>query len=556
MQARVTYRVPAGWPTTLSRVSSRVEAPFGKRRVMGVVVKTDTKPTEDGIFELKNLTAGLRRGTTRHPERLLELALWVADYYIEPPSARATRLVAPRPAACARSEARRSPEGPGLARGASPSFARLRRSRSGSAGAPRSGGPDVGGGPQASAARQGHQTARLLQARREGPHRSGSFDHGLPARPGERPASRPKPRFRGVEGPRPRSRNPAQGEAAGAWPSAIWWAMRRQRRQALKSLEKKGLVTIGLEVAERRPPTPSSERARAYRYPRPRPRGAHPVHPRAVGGPRHEGRGGGARRLPPVPAPRRDRERQDRGLPARRPARARGRRARWCWCPRWRSARWSWRPPRASGARRRAPLDLSVGERRDQWLAQPRGARRGGGRALGGVRAAADARPHRRGRGARPAYKQSEMLRYHGRDVAVRARAAARASRSCWARPPLAWSRWPTPRAASTACCGSPRAWTAAVPLVGSWTCARRARAATRSCRGRCARRSPSGSSGGEQAVCSSTAAATRTTPVPRLRLRCRSARTATSRSRCTTAPAPLRCHYCDHAQTAPARCP
>lgn len=85
----MTYRVPGGWPDVPR--GSRVEAPFGKRRVAGVVVQADVSPA-DGIA-VKNLSEILDEEPLVS-ERLLELALWVAEYYIGPVG-QATRLVAP-----------------------------------------------------------------------------------------------------------------------------------------------------------------------------------------------------------------------------------------------------------------------------------------------------------------------------------------------------------------------------------------------------------------------------------------------------------------------------
>ncbi len=85
----MTYRVPKGWPDVPR--GSRVEAPFGKRRVMGVVVNAEAKPKE-GVA-VKDLTA-LFDEEPLVSDRLLDLALWVADYYIGP-IGQATRLVAP-----------------------------------------------------------------------------------------------------------------------------------------------------------------------------------------------------------------------------------------------------------------------------------------------------------------------------------------------------------------------------------------------------------------------------------------------------------------------------
>ncbi len=85
----MTYRVPKGWPDVPR--GSRVEAPFGKRRVMGVVVNAEAKAKE-GVA-VKDLTA-LFDEEPLVGDRLLDLALWVADYYIGP-IGQATRLVAP-----------------------------------------------------------------------------------------------------------------------------------------------------------------------------------------------------------------------------------------------------------------------------------------------------------------------------------------------------------------------------------------------------------------------------------------------------------------------------
>ena len=75
----MTYRVPKGWPDVPR--GSRVEAPFGKRRVMGVVVNSEAKAKE-GVA-IKDLSA-LFDEEPLVSDRLLDLALWVADYYIGP----------------------------------------------------------------------------------------------------------------------------------------------------------------------------------------------------------------------------------------------------------------------------------------------------------------------------------------------------------------------------------------------------------------------------------------------------------------------------------------
>jgi len=85
----MTYQVPGDWPE-VGR-GSRVEAPFGRRRVTGVVVRAGTPPAQ-GI-KVKALSA-LLDDEPLVGHSLLELALWVADYYIGPVGM-ATRLVAP-----------------------------------------------------------------------------------------------------------------------------------------------------------------------------------------------------------------------------------------------------------------------------------------------------------------------------------------------------------------------------------------------------------------------------------------------------------------------------
>ena len=85
----MTYRVPDAWAAV--PLGSRVEAPFGRRRVIGVVVATDVTPHEE--HEFKPLTSLIDEEPLVEP-RLLELARWVSEYYIGPIGL-ATRLVAP-----------------------------------------------------------------------------------------------------------------------------------------------------------------------------------------------------------------------------------------------------------------------------------------------------------------------------------------------------------------------------------------------------------------------------------------------------------------------------
>ena len=132
-----------------------------------------------------------------------------------------------------------------------------------------------------------------------------------------------------------------------------------------------------------------------------------------------------------VPAPRRHRQRQDRGLPAGRRARALERGAAcWCWFRRSRSRRSSSSAFRARFGDAVAVLHsgLSDGERFDEWrrLARRRGARRGR-RALGACSRRSPAlglvvvdEEHD------GSYKQEEGVRYNARDLAiVRARDGA-----------------------------------------------------------------------------------------------------------------------------------
>lgn len=239
MQA-MTYRVPSGWPDVPR--GARVEAPFGARRVTGVVIDANAKP-KDGV-KLKSLTAVFDEEPLVS-ERQLELALWVADYYIGPPGM-ATRLVAPP------GGVRASTRLVGLTDAASlpnalddPILDALRES---------------GGrlSVAALAARLDKDiTARLLKLDRLGLI---AFDVELATTD-----------FQKVQvataAPELAAAAPTlTGRAHEVATRLIEWqghaAVRDlvgdvpSRRQALKSLEKKGLITLGLDVLERRPDTP------------------------------------------------------------------------------------------------------------------------------------------------------------------------------------------------------------------------------------------------------------------------------------------------------------
>ncbi len=251
MQA-MTYRVPAGWPDVPR--GSRVEAPFGKRRVMGVVVKSDARP-KDGV-SVKNLTAVFDEEPLV-TERLLELALWVADYYIGP-IGQATRLVAP----------------PGGVR-ASKRVVRLKDPTSAASLVAAASDPvllalrEAGGrmSVAALAARLDKDiTARLLKLDEKGLI---EFEVELATTDFQR--VQVATAQAGLDSAELKGRALEVAtllkEGGGALPVRDLVGDVSSRRQALKSLEKKGLVTIGLEVAERRPdpgralrPTPLEER--------------------------------------------------------------------------------------------------------------------------------------------------------------------------------------------------------------------------------------------------------------------------------------------------------
>ncbi|HRB11812.1 MAG TPA: primosomal protein N' [Vicinamibacteria bacterium] len=244
MQA-MTYRVPAGWPDVPR--GSRAEAPFGKRRVMGVVVKTDTRP-KDGV-SVKDLTAVFDEEPLV-TERLLELALWVADYYIGP-IGQATRLVAPPGGVRASKRVVRlkDPTSPAslVAASSDPVLQALR---------------EAGGrmSVAALAARLDKDiTARLLKLDEKG---LVEFEAELATTDFQR--VQVATAQAGLDSAELKGRALEVAtllkESGGVLAVRDLVGEVPSRRQALKSLEKKGLVTLGLEVAERRP-DPSSQRA-------------------------------------------------------------------------------------------------------------------------------------------------------------------------------------------------------------------------------------------------------------------------------------------------------
>lgn len=241
MQA-MTYRVPSGWPDVPR--GSRVEAPFGKRRVMGVVVGTDAKP-RSGVT-LKNLTEVFDEEPLVGGA-LLELALWVADYYIGP-IGQATRLVAPP------GGVRASKRVVGLAEAVTdltpaddPILRTLR---------------EAGGrlSVAALAARLDKDiTARLLKLDRMG---LVEFDVQLATSDFQRvQVVTAAPELDGAQlGGRALEVKDLLRERGGKSLVRDLVGDVASRRQALKSLERKGLVRIALEVRERRP-DPNSQRA-------------------------------------------------------------------------------------------------------------------------------------------------------------------------------------------------------------------------------------------------------------------------------------------------------
>ena len=241
----MTYRVPAGWPD-IPR-GSRVEAPFGKRRVTGVVVNAEAKPKE-GVA-LKNLVAVFDEEPLV-TERLLELALWVADYYIGP-IGQATRLVAPPGGVRASKRVVRlkDPVAPAslVAAATDPILQAL---------------CDADGqmSVAALAARLDKDvTARLLKLDQMGLI---EFEVELATTDFQRvQVATAEPGLGGAE-LKGRALEVATllKDAGGTAAVRDLVGDVSSRRQALRSLEKKGLIAIGLEVSERRP-DPNSQRA-------------------------------------------------------------------------------------------------------------------------------------------------------------------------------------------------------------------------------------------------------------------------------------------------------
>jgi primosomal protein N' (replication factor Y) len=88
-QAPFTYRLPAGQPVPERGV--RVQAPFGGRRVIGVVIGAAAAPPAE--VTVKDVSAVLDETPLVSPA-LLDLAAWVADHYLAPPG-ECYRLVLP-----------------------------------------------------------------------------------------------------------------------------------------------------------------------------------------------------------------------------------------------------------------------------------------------------------------------------------------------------------------------------------------------------------------------------------------------------------------------------
>jgi primosomal protein N' (replication factor Y) len=88
-QAPFTYRMPPGEPVPERGV--RVQAPFGGRRVIGVVVGAAAAPP--ATVGVKDVAAVLDESPLVPPP-LLDLAAWIADHYLAPPG-ECYRLVLP-----------------------------------------------------------------------------------------------------------------------------------------------------------------------------------------------------------------------------------------------------------------------------------------------------------------------------------------------------------------------------------------------------------------------------------------------------------------------------
>ena len=238
----MTYRVPKGWPDVPR--GSRVEAPFGKRRVMGVVVNAEAK-AKDGVA-VKDLTA-LFDEEPLVSDRLLDLALWVSDYYIGP-IGQATRLVAPPGGVRASKRLVTLTEAASkIAAKDDPILAALR---------------EAGGKLSVAslAARLDKDiTARLLKLDQLG---LVEFDVELATSDFQRvQVATATPELAAAElTGRALEVATYLRENGGKAPVRDIVGDVASRRQALKSLEKKGLVAIDLEVLERRP-DPNSQRA-------------------------------------------------------------------------------------------------------------------------------------------------------------------------------------------------------------------------------------------------------------------------------------------------------
>jgi primosomal protein N' (replication factor Y) len=148
-----TYRIPDGMPDVAR--GCRVAVPFGRRRAIGVALGPPDTP---GDLTLKDVDHVIDEAPLVAPA-LLDLALWVADYYLAPPG-ECLRLVLP-------------PAGIGASR----SVARVVAAADGPARQPSAAGPDpllvaLGDGPLrvSTLARRlgGDPSARLARLRREG----------------------------------------------------------------------------------------------------------------------------------------------------------------------------------------------------------------------------------------------------------------------------------------------------------------------------------------------------------------------------------------------------
>ena len=411
VQTTFTYRVPdERGRARARRARARAVRP---RRVIGLV----TGASAGGRTSARSRTCSTSLDEVPLvPPPLLDLAAWVADHYLAPPG-ECYRLVAP--AGGRAGQPRRRPARP-AARSRPPTRPRAaRRCARRAAAALDAGAP---AGPRSDGARLracGAKAASSVEQDLARVRVPPGADRR--ARAERRRAAARNARRRGARAPA-RGRRPGAGRRPRARPALAARRARRARRAAAP-------CAIDEERAMR---TPEGAAARPSLRPAP---------DRATSSARCEPilAAVEARPLRAVPAPRRHRQRQDRGLLPRRRARARAgpRRAR-SWCPRSRSRRCC---VRAAAARFGATVavlhsELSAGERHDQWWR----IREGEARVVVGARSAVfaplpDARPGRRGRGARG------RLQAGGEPALPRARRggdarhAWRARRSCSARP-------------------------------------------------------------------------------------------------------------------------